>query len=108
MCHPVFRIVLGFAALASASLAAERDLHWEFPVDPGCTLQVDSHRGSIYITDTDEPRIRVAVHLEIGADRETEVGRMLAGLQLEVKAPGNTVSIVARNPAETRLRWIWE
>jgi hypothetical protein len=96
-----------FAALALRGGAAERDESAVFPVSPGCTLKIDSYRGSVDITASDEPQVRVSVHMEIGADTDAEAERLRANLQLEMKAAGNIVSIFARNPRESRALWFW-
>lgn len=103
------RSLLVFFAFAVAFVgrAAERDIERVFAVEPGSVLKIDTHRGAIIITESDQPEIRVAVHLEIGAYSEAEAERMLAGLQLDFKQQGNTVSIFARNPRES-IRWRWE
>lgn len=78
-----------------------------FAVQPGCTLKIDSYRGSINVTESDESVVTVSIHMEIGGDTDAAAQRVLAGLQLNVAEENNTVSIFARNPRETRARWIW-
>ncbi len=103
-----FVIVLWLVGGDSSLLAlAERDVRHEFPVQPGCTLKLDTYRGAVTIVESDEPIVRVHVHLEIGGQTEADSDRILAGLQLDVQARDNVVSIFARNPRETRVRWIW-
>jgi hypothetical protein len=107
---PVMRLLFVLSLLCSIALvrAAERDERHVFPVQPGCTLKLDSYRGSVIVTESDEPVVRVSIHMEIGSDTEAEGDRMRAGLQLDVKAADNTVTIFARNPKETRARWVWQ
>jgi hypothetical protein len=103
-------VLVGLAAALLAggtSHAAERDERHAFAVTPGCTLKIDSHRGAIFINESDEPEIRVLVHLEIGADTEAEADRLRADLQLNVSSAGNVVTVHARNPAESRALWVW-
>lgn len=88
--------------------AAERDIRHAFPVQPGCRLKIDSYRGRIEVTESDEPQVKILLHLEIGGETEADARRVLDGLQLDVQARDNTVSIVARNPRETRIRWFWQ
>lgn len=87
--------------------AAERDVRYAFPVQPGCTLKIDTYRGDITVTETEDAAAVVSVHMEVGGDTPEQVQRVLAGLQLEVKEVDNVVTIFARNPRETRARWIW-
>ena len=101
-------IFFGLAALSvAAGRAAEREFNRTFPVQPGCTLKVDTYRGSITVVESDRPEVQVALHMEIGADSEEEAERVHAALQLEVKADSNTVALRARNPRETRVRFVW-
>ncbi len=88
--------------------AAERDIRHAFPVQPGCRLKIDSYRGRIEVTESDEPEVKILIHLEIGGETEADARRVLDGLQLDVQARDNAVSIVARNPRETRVRWFWQ
>ncbi|MSU71607.1 MAG: hypothetical protein EXS43_04595 [Opitutus sp.] len=88
--------------------AAERDIRHAFPVQPGCRLKIDSYRGRIEVTESDEPEVKILIHLEIGGETEADARRVLDGLQLDVQARDNAVSIVARNPRETRIRWFWQ
>lgn len=105
----LFRILTAGACLAllASGHAAERDVNRVFPVQPGCRLKLDSYRGSVTIVESDEPAVSVAVHLEIGGDTEADAARLLAGLQLDLQSVDNGVTIFARNPRETRLRWSW-
>lgn len=88
--------------------AAERDIRHAFPVQPGCRLKIDTYRGRIEVTESDEPEVKILIHLEIGGETEADARRVLDGLQLDVQARDNAVSIVARNPRETRIRWFWQ
>lgn len=103
------RALLAFLAFAAAltGRAAERSVERVFAVEPGGLLAIDTHRGAIIITESDQPQITVAVRLEIGADDEAEADRMAAGLRLDFRQEGNTVSVFARNPPES-VRWHWE
>src|ERR1043165_257330 len=96
-----------FAGLAAFARGAERDEEYAFSVQPGCTLKVDSYRGAVLVAEGDAPQITLAVHMEIGADTEAEAERMRAQLQLEVRQAGNIVTVCARKPSETRIRWVW-
>jgi hypothetical protein len=104
------RFALSFfllAMVAAIASGAERDERFSFPVGPGCTLKIDSYRGSVIVVESDEPTIAIAVHLEIGSDTEAEGERMRRGLQLDVNESNNTVTIFARHPSESRVRWVW-
>lgn len=102
-------IVAGFlvAGLISSAAAAEREMHRTFPVRPGCTLKIDTYRGEITVTESDDSVVQVSIRLEIGGETEEEAETVLRGLQLELTEAQNVVSIFARNPRETRARWVW-
>ena len=104
-----FLLRLGLASLAAVfGRAAEREFERTFPVEPGCTVKLDTYRGSIEIVEGDRPEVHVTVHMEIGSDTEEEAARVYAGLRLEAVQDGNTVTLRARNPRETRVRFVWE
>jgi DUF4097 and DUF4098 domain-containing protein YvlB len=92
---------------AATALAAEREFKQTFPVIPGCTLLVDSYRGSITVVEGETLEVQVALHMEIGADNEAEADRLREALQLETKLEDNVVTLRARNPRETRVRFVW-
>ena len=94
-------------AVLPCTRAVEREVVRTFPVQPGCTLKIDTYRGNITVTESDALEIAVAVHLEIGADTEEEADRIRDALSLEFAAENNTVAVRARNPRETRVRFVW-
>lgn len=103
-------LAVGFfslVALLPALAAAEREVRHAFPVQPGCTLKIDTYRGMITVTESDEAMVRVSIQMQVGGDTEADAARVLAGLQLDVEARERMVSIFARNPRETRARWVW-
>lgn len=102
------RSLLAFSLAFSAALGAERDVVRTFAVDPGCTVSIDTYRGGITVTESDAAEVRIAVRLEIGADDEAEAEQIMRGLQLEFTSSGDAVTMLARHPAETRVRFVWE
>ena len=98
--------LLAVAAFTSAR-AIERDFKQTFVVQPGCTLKIDTYRGGIIVTEGDQPEIRVTALMEIGVETEAEADRLREALKLEISEENNTVSIRARNPRETRVRFVW-
>lgn len=101
------RLLTAGFVLALAAHGAESDVNHVFPVRPGCTLKVDIERGGITVEESDVSEVRVAIHVEVGADTEAEAERLREALQLEIKAENNLVSICARNPGETDARFAW-
>jgi DUF4097 and DUF4098 domain-containing protein YvlB len=102
----ILRLVI--LALSAGPLhAAERDIVRTFTVGPECSVTIDTYRGAISVQEGDSLEVRVAVHLEIGADTEAETESVMRGLQLAWSANEKGVSVVARHPAETRARFVW-
>jgi hypothetical protein len=102
-----FRPLFAFLAFVALTRAAERDVVRTFPLPPGGTVSIDTFRGSITVTESDEPRVRVAVHLAIGGDTAAAAERVGRELQLTFADGANSVSVVARHPQETGARFVW-
>jgi hypothetical protein len=98
-------LAVGFGGACGA---AEREIRRTFSVTPGCELQVDAYRGNIVITESDRAEIEVVVGLEASAETEAEAARMLDAVRLEFGQADNRVSVVARNPRESGLRFTWQ
>lgn len=105
-----FALGLALALLPCTSSAIEREIDRTFSVQPGCTLRVDSYRGSIMVeeSESDQSEIKVKVLLELNTDNDDEADRTRDNLHLEMKQDDNTVSIRARNPRETGVRFVWD
>ncbi len=105
--RPLF-LLLGFLAWSVvASRAVDREFKRTFPVQPGCTLKVDTYRGGITVEESDVAEVRVVLQMDIGADTEEEAEHMYAALQLEAASDGKVVFLRARNPRQTRVRFVW-
>jgi DUF4097 and DUF4098 domain-containing protein YvlB len=98
--------VLALIFVATAR-SAERVVQRSFSVQAGCELVVDTYRGSIAVEESDESEVRVSVTLVSDLRDEREANRAFDALQLEMKAEGNRVSISARNPRQTAVRFVW-
>ena len=96
---------LGWAALAGR--AAEREFTRTFPVQPGCTVKLDTYRGSIVVVESDQAEVQVTLQMEIRSDDGQEAARVFGEVQLEAAEADNTVTLRARNPRETRVRFVW-
>lgn len=99
-------LVIGFAC-GSGAWAAEQDIVRTFPVAPGGSVAIDTYRGGIMVTESDDPGVRIAVHLAIGGDTDAEAERVARELQLDFVPGENSVKVVARHPQETRARFVW-
>lgn len=95
-------------SLAAMSRAAEPEVSRTFPVRPGATFTLDSHRGSVTVTEGDEPEIRVLVGLAVDADTEEEAARYRAALQLDMKAEGNAVAVYGRDRRSQGPKFVWQ
>ncbi len=103
-----FFVFLGCAlVLAPAGRAVEREFARTFPVTPGCTLKLDTYRGSITVVESDQPEVKVSLQMQLGTDNEEDAARIYAALELEATEDDNTVTLRARNPRETRVRFVW-
>lgn len=107
-----FLLWLALGALAvfarGAGSGPAREYQRTFPVQPGCTLVVDTYHGEIVIEESDQPEVRVTLNVDFNVETEAEAERFWAGLDCRFSADGRTVSIIARNPVETGPRLSWE
>ncbi len=90
------------------SRAAEPEVSRTFPVRPGATFTLESQRGSVTLIEGDEAEIRVLVHVEVDAETEEEAARYRATLQLDMKAEGNAVTVLARDRRSQGPKFVWQ
>jgi hypothetical protein len=95
-------------AAAPDGRAFDRTVARTFPAGPGCVLHLDTYRGGIELKPVAEPEIRIEVSLAVLLDDGKVANQVLDRLQLDLHQNGPTVSVVARNPSETRMRFVWE
>jgi DUF4097 and DUF4098 domain-containing protein YvlB len=107
--RPLFSILAWVSAAVTTCVAAEREFKQTFAVQPGSRVVIDSYRGAIIVSEseTETSDVKVSLHMEIGADTEEEADRLRDALQLESKLENNVITLRARNPRETRMRFIW-
>lgn len=98
------RLIFFLAGFALAARGAERDVVRVFPVQPGAALKVDLYRGAVTVEESDAAEIRVEAHIEINTDSETKAERLVAALNFEVVADGNTVTVRAADPSGRGVR----
>jgi len=94
--------------MAPDGRALDRVVRQSYPAGPGAALHLDSYRGGIEIKPIAEAQIRIEVNLQVPIDDDREADRLLGRLQLEMKQDHNLVSVIARNPGETRFRFAWQ
>lgn len=104
----LFFIVGLFLGLVLTGRAAVREFERTFAVQPGCTVKLETYRGSVTVVESDRPEVHVTLRLEIATDDEAEADRAHAALQLDAAETDNTVTLRARNPRETGVRFVWD
>jgi hypothetical protein len=102
-----FALALLLLPAVSAVHAVERDIVRKFTALPGCSLSVETFRGSVTINEADTQEIRVAIHLAIGADDPGEAEQLLQALQLDISSQGPAVRVSAKDPQQTGVRFVW-
>ena len=106
------RLLLPIGCLALALLqpaaAIERTAKRSFPVQPGASVTVDTHRGAIFIEQTEGNEVRAEVRMEFPTEQEEEASKAIEALELEMEPAGGGVLIRARNPSESRAIFTWE
>jgi hypothetical protein len=92
-------VLLAAVLVTSPARAIEHEIEKVFPVQPGCTVNLDTYRGQIVIEESDAPQVAVSVHLDFDVDTDQEAQELRSKLQLDLSARENTVTITARNSA---------
>jgi hypothetical protein len=98
---------IGLTLLPVWAAAAEREFKRTFPLAPGGSVTVDSYRGSITVEESDQPEVTVLLQMSLATDDPDEAERIFSTLELEAVAEDNRVVLRARNPRETRVRFVW-
>lgn len=88
-------------------LGVERTVQKIFPVGAGAALKLDTYRGSIIIEDSDDAQIRAEVRIALATEDPAVADRIMKNLELELTSDGDTVTVRARNPTESRARFTW-
>lgn len=95
-------------AAAPAARAAERVVQKTYPAQPGCLLKVDTYRGNITVRQADDAQIHIEIHVLTAIDDPAEAKLIFDRLKLEFKSEGNGISVLVRNPQETRFNFVWD
>jgi DUF4097 and DUF4098 domain-containing protein YvlB len=101
------RLIVLFSAAIPAVRAAERTIERVYSVADGATLNLDTYRGAIDVKQSDDSRIHVKILEQIFAFESPEADPIFKRVEIEEKADAHAVSIVVRNPFETRVRFVW-
>lgn len=92
---------------SAVSAAIERTVERLFPLAHRAKVNVDTPYGSIHITSTDRPEVKIVVRESIDAASEEAANRQLRDLDLAIEQrPDGTVSL--RASYKKALRWTWE
>ncbi|HWA08074.1 MAG TPA: DUF4097 family beta strand repeat-containing protein [Opitutaceae bacterium] len=97
-------------AVLSASAALGRDRVEERTFSPTgpASLRIATYRGIITVDSSDEDVVRVKVTATSTAERDGVAARSLERLQVDWHQEGDTLTLAASNPAETRVRFFWQ
>lgn len=103
---------LGLMALLSMAMpaahAAEQLVRRVYPVADGATFALDAYRGTIEVQQSNDSRIHLIVSEQVADLDPTEAERVFKRVELTEKADAGAVSITVRNPAETRVLFVWK
>ncbi len=87
--------------------AAERRFERTLPLAPGGRVVLDTYRGSITVEEGETPEVKLVADLEIDAATPAEIDRFFDAVQFSAEASPGAVTITARNPRDSRARFIW-
>jgi hypothetical protein len=104
----IFAVLLGGWAFAAKAQATDDRIERVFPVSGPVALQVDSYRGSIFVEESEVAEVRVVIDIAIAAKTPEIARRIRSDLQIAIEARRNDVSVVGRNPRESRARFVWD
>jgi DUF4097 and DUF4098 domain-containing protein YvlB len=103
---------LGLTALLStlmpAAHAAEQAIQREYSVAGGATLKLDTYRGTIEVGQSDDARIHLRISEQVTNAEAAEAAAIFKRVEIGEKADAGAVSVVVRNPAETRVLFVWK
>jgi DUF4097 and DUF4098 domain-containing protein YvlB len=103
---------LGLTALLStlmpAAHAAEQVIQREYAVAGGATLKLDAYGGTIAVRQSDDARIHVRISEQVSNAEPAEAEAIFKRVEIGEKADPGAVSIAVRNPAETRVLYVWK
>lgn len=105
--HALALCIFFFDVPLAAVSAAERTVRQTFSVQPGCVLTVDAYRGGVVIDESPDAELRVVARVESTLSNERDANDAVDALKLDMKMEGNHVTVQARNPRESRLRFVW-
>ena len=108
--HPYVHRLLTAVLLTASTLTSHAEIHRVvekiFPASAAGLLEVETYGGSIRVTPTSDPTVRVTARQRIKAGSESEADELLAKLELTLEQNGNDVRLAAkyeRRPAG--FRW---
>ena len=103
---------LGLTALLStlmpAAHAAEQVIQREYSVAGRATLKLDAYGGAIVVRQSDDARIHMRISEQVANAKPAEAEAIFKRVEIGEKADAGEVSIAVRNPAETRVLFVWK
>ena len=104
----VFTFVFLLLLTASAGRARERMEERAFSTHGRPALKIATYRGTITVESSEENVVRLKVTATSGLEDNEAAARELARLQLDWRQEGDTLTLQASNPHETRVRFVWQ
>ena len=102
----IILVILSFSLLATAAGDIEDTINKSFTVEPGGTLNIDTHRGSIEIVAKTGNSVDVKIIREVKTSNKEEAQKVLDKFPIEFDQRGNDVFITAESD-ERGLSKMW-
>lgn len=96
-----------FLVCAAPLGAAERDFVKTFPAGASVAVDVETYRGAILVAESERREVKIAVRVEIGAEEEPDVEKLMDGFSFEANQAGHEVTIRVRHPRQSGARFVW-
>ena len=103
----IFFWLILIGGLLPSGGAAERRFERTLPLAPGGRVILDTYRGSITVEEGETADVRLTAEIGIDAATPAEADQVFAAVQLAAEAAPGVVTITARNPRDSRARFIW-
>ncbi len=87
---------------------ASREAEHDYAVDAAATFKLDTYRGAVDVKASDDGKIHVKIFEDVANTSDEAADRLFKRIEVQEKAAPGEVSIVVRNPAETRIRFVWD
>ncbi len=103
----VLRLLVVLLPCVVVLRAAEREFVKTFPAGELVSIDVQTYRGAILVTESERPDVRVAVRVEIGGRDEADAEELMQGFVFAADQSGDTVTVRVRHPQQSGARFVW-